>query len=225
MTYEGWRSLLAAVASLAGEPDVRAVVLCGAGRAFCAGADLEDLETVSDRRAYVRLATEALEAFEALPMPTVAAVHGEAFGAGLELTLLSDIVVADTSARFATPETGAGLLPAVALARGASSLPLHWLKYLVFTGDVLDAAEAQRVGLVTKLVPLREHEAVAEAIARLIAERAPLAVRAVKDLLMNHAGNGWARALEKNVELQDTADAAEGLAAFTERRAPHFTGR
>ena len=140
----------------------RCVVIEGAGRCFSVGGDIEgfgDLTGPADRRAYVREAITGFRAVEECTKPMIAAVHGHALGGGCELTLVCDLVVADTTARFGLPETAVGLLPGPGVVRGRSNLTLHALKHMIFTGAVLEAEDAMRVGLVNEVVPEGGHVA------------------------------------------------------------------
>ncbi|MBN9623696.1 MAG: enoyl-CoA hydratase/isomerase family protein, partial [Actinobacteria bacterium] len=132
-----WGLLRETSAELAADEEVRAVVLHGAGDCFSVGADITDFPDAADVDARARFLTEATTALEelvALPLPTVAAVHGHCIGGGLELTLACDIVVADATARFSAPEARVGLVPGVLLAWGRERIGDHWLRYLALSG-------------------------------------------------------------------------------------------
>jgi enoyl-CoA hydratase/carnithine racemase len=227
MTRAFWGELRAALDRAAADPAVRAVVVHGEGRCFSVGGDIEgfgELGDAGDRRAYVQEAILALRAVDEFPKPTIAAVHGHALGGGCELTIVCDIVVADETARFGTPEVAVGLVPGLGVARGLAQANLHWMKFMVLTGEPLDAQEARLAGLVNRVVAPGEHLAAAEAIARTIATRAPLAVALGKQLLSQEAPAAYGRAIDAVAFLQGSADFAEGIAAFGERRAARFRG-
>ena len=210
------------------EPSVRGGVVHGAGKCFSVGGDIEgfgELGGTGDRRAYVQEALRSYRAFEELSKPTIAAVHGHALGGGCELTMVCDLVVADETARFGTPEAGVGLFPGPGVVRGRSNLTLHALKYMIFTGATLDARQALAAGLVNEVVPADGHLARAEEWAETIAQKAPLALAAAKALL---SAEGWERyphVVDAVAMLQGSEDFAEGIAAFTDRRPPRFEGR
>jgi enoyl-CoA hydratase/carnithine racemase len=221
-----WGELEACVADLSDDPSVRVVVFHGNGRCFSVGGDIEDFGNiggVADRRAYMQEALGAFRALEQLPKPTLAAVHGHAVGGGCELTLVCDIVVADETARFSMPEAAVGLAPGLGIVRGRAHLNLHWMKYLVMTGEPISAGEAQLAGLVNRVVPAGTHLAEAERVAEAIAARSPLALAVGKQVLNRGSWEGYDFAAEAIALLQGADDFAEGIAAFSERRKPRFS--
>ncbi|WP_138444223.1 enoyl-CoA hydratase/isomerase family protein [Sinomonas susongensis] len=224
---------LAAAAARAAEPDIRVVVLEGSGSAFCAGADLgaaghDGLPGPSE--AMLQESDRTFSAWEAIPVPVVAAVHGAAIAGGLELLLCCDIVVASEAARFADAHARFGLLPG---AGGSYRLPRRVgqssARLLLYTGEEIDAAEAYRIGLVDMLVHADELVERVGRLAGTIASRSPLVLREMKRL------SGEAVALPVEAGLQSAHEAilrhrssedyAEGLQSFIERREPRFTGR
>ena len=220
-----WGELVAALRDIEADDAIRVVVFHGAGRCFSVGGDIEDfgeIGGVADRRAYMREALGAYKVVEALPKPTIAAVHGHALGGGAELTLVCDLVIADETARFGTPEAAVGLVPGLGVVRGLSQVNLHWMKYMVMTGLPLDAQEALTAGLVNKVVPAGEHVSAAEELADTIATRSPLALAVGKEILNRDSWDGYQYAVEAISLLQSADDFKEGIAAFTERRQPVF---
>jgi enoyl-CoA hydratase/carnithine racemase len=223
-----WRELVEVLGKAESDPEVRVLIFHGAGRCFSVGGDIEsfgELGDAGDRRAYMREAMGAMRAVEQFIKPTIAAVHGHCAGGGCELTMVCDIVVADETAQMATPEAGVGLIPGPGVARGAAHLNLHWMKYMVLTGESLAAEEARLAGLVNVVTPAGEHLARAEELARKIALRAPLALEAGKRMLNRQYPQAFDHAMDAVSFLQATDDAAEGIASFRERRSARFEGR
>jgi enoyl-CoA hydratase/carnithine racemase len=217
-------------AQVAADPAVRAVVLSATGdRAFCVGADLKERNRMSEAD-FARQRPVFRRAFggvRGLPQPTVAAVHGYALGGGCEFALSCDLIVADDTAVFGLPETTVGLVPG----GGGTQLALRKLgpgraKDLVFTGRRIDAAEAYRIGLADRLVPAGQARREAAGLAGLIARNSPVAVRAAKSAIDNGGGIGLAAGLDIEDAAWRTAtfsaDRKEGIAAFNEKRAPHW---
>ncbi|MFV0462587.1 MAG: enoyl-CoA hydratase/isomerase family protein [Nostocoides sp.] len=206
---------------------VRALVFHGAGSCFSVGGDIstfEGMDDASSRRQFSQECLDALRMVEEIPKPTIAAVHGYAFGGGCELTMVCDIVVADQTAVFATPEAAVGLFPGLGVVRGRAHTGLHWMKYLAFTGERISAQDARTAGLVTVLTEEGAHRAEAERLAQLIAAKAPLALAAAKNILQRGHEDGYAWSVEAIAMLHGTADQREGVSAFFERRTPNFHG-
>jgi enoyl-CoA hydratase/carnithine racemase len=220
-----WGELREVMARAAGDASVRAVIVHGAGPCFSVGGDIEglgELGSTTARRQYMADAMAAFQAVENLPKPTIAAVHGHALGGGCELTMVCDVVVADATARFGLPETAVGLFPGLGVVRGSSQVNLHWLKYMILTGEPLTADEARLAGLVNVVVAEGEHLAEAERLAAIIAKRSPLAAAAAKSILGRGSFEGYAHAIDAVALLQGSEDHAEGVKAFLEKRSPVF---
>jgi enoyl-CoA hydratase/carnithine racemase len=228
MTRAFWQELRDALDAADRDPEVRVAVLHGAGSCFSVGGDIRgfgELTDENDRRAYVEEAIGALLAVEAAKTPTIAAVHGHALGGGCELTMVCDLVVADETARFGTPETAVGLVPGLGILRGRAHVNLHWLKYMILTGRSLDAEQARLAGLVQAVVSAGKHLDEAAQLAQEIAARSPLAVSTAKTFLASDAHARFDEAVATVTMLQGSDDLAEGVAAFTERRPPVFSRR
>jgi enoyl-CoA hydratase/carnithine racemase len=221
-----WAELREAMARLAADESARVAIIHGTGECFSVGGDIEgfgELRSTAERRAYVADALAAFQAVESVPKPTIAAVHGYALGGGCELTIVCDIVVADETARFGTPETAVGLFPGLGVVRGPAQLNQHWLRYMILTGERLNAAEARLAGLVNTVVPEGQHLVEAERLAAKIAARSPLAAAAAKNILARGSFEGYAHAVDAVAMLQGSEDHAEGIRAFVEKRPPVFT--
>jgi enoyl-CoA hydratase len=226
-------ALGAAVAEVADDREVGALVIAGSGRAFCAGADiaaLGDLASGPDFAAFVTHLTDAFDRIAECPKPSVAAIHGVALGGGLELALACDLRVADEQARLGVPEVKLGLLPgAGGTARLPRLVPPGVAAEMLLSGEPMRAGDAQRLGLVNQLVPAGAARGAAVELAARLAALPPLALAAAKRLLA--AGPMLALpaaiALERSTvsALFDTDDRVEGVSAFLQKRPARFEGR
>jgi enoyl-CoA hydratase len=183
------QALGAAFDGLAADPEVRAVILTGAGgKAFAAGADIAQLKTRGVGDALLRINAGLFRRVEEHPTPVIAAVQGFALGGGCELAMACDLRIAGRSARFGQPEVGLGIFPgAGAVQRLPRLVGLGRAKELIFTGRILDAGEAERIGLVNRVVEDDEVLAEARATALAIARHGALAVQ-ISKLALNASG-------------------------------------
>lgn len=210
-----------------GDPDIRTVIITGTGdRAFSVGADVNAwsvLEPLDMWRGWVRDGHRVLQRLAHLRQPTIAAINGYAFGGGLELALAADIRIAADAATFALPETKIGTLPGWA---GTKRLPeaigLSRSKQMIFSGGRIDAATAERWGLVNEVVNLAKLMDRCRALAAEIAMNAPISVQLAKAVINGDeaAPEALAGALAAGTE-----DGREGIVAFREKRAPRFSGQ
>ena len=224
-------SLLQACARIEGAPErIDAVVVTSTRDDWATGWSVEALAERSEPSGMLAPIGAACDALAALPHPTVAAIGGSALSIGLELALACDIRVGSTAARFGMPETARGLVP---MGGGTQRLPravgrAHGL-LLLLTGEDIDAAEALRIGLVSQLVAPGAERDAAASIARTIGARGPVATRFAKEAVRRGVEltlqEGLRAELDMTVILQTTADRAEGVRAFIERREPRFTGQ
>jgi len=225
-------SLEARLREIAADPAVRAVVVTGEGRAFCAGADIEAMRAMGALEAeeFSRLGHRVLGALEELAAPTLAAVNGFALGGGCELALACDFVYASERSRFGQPEVKLGLLPGFG---GTSRLTRRvgpaWAKELVLSGEPIRAEEALRIGLANRLFPPEALLDEALAAAQAMAARGPVAVRLAKRVIQEgqDADLRVAHALEQHAfaEVFASRDREEGMDAFLAKRDPEFEGR
>ena len=230
------RELGGLIARLAEDPAVRAVVLTGAGRAFCAGGDIREMEAASDpiplagRNKLHRMLTTVLMPLVRLEKPVIAAVNGAAVGAGMNLALAADITVVSDTATFSQAFVKVGLVPDTGgLYLLTRLIGLNRAKELCFTGRMFGAREAMELGLVNRVVPPNELMPTALALAQELASGATAAIGLTKSLLnLAHTAT-----LEEMAEFESyalavvlsTEDHREGILAFREKRKPLFRGR
>jgi len=228
------QELLLALDEIERDEGARVLVLTGAGGNFCAGGDVKAMRdgtyTAATARERVDMLNRFIVRFVAFPRPTIAMVDGFAVGAGCNLALCCDLVVASERARFGEVFAKIGLVPdgggtyllsrVVGLARA---------KELIFTADIIDAAEALRLGMVNRVVPSADLQTATRALAEKIAAGPPLALRMAKDLVNRAAASSDLEtalnleALSQGVAITSD-DHREGVAAFFEKRPPRFTG-
>jgi methylglutaconyl-CoA hydratase len=224
--------MLDLLSSLAEDHDLRVLILTGAGdRAFCAGADLHERRSFNaeQRSAHTDLINSLADAIATFPVPVIGAIRGYALAGGMELALACDLRVAASDAAFGLPEVKIGIFPgAGGLVRLPRLIGSGNARELIYTGRQVPANEAFEFGLVDHLVEPPDLLPSAIHLAEAIAANAPLAIRAAKRALWESEGLPE-RAAHRIVQqhrrtLDATRDYAEGLAAFAERRRPHFTG-
>lgn len=224
-------ALLAAIKGSSRDPATRAVVITGAGRGFCSGADLRGQAAEPDFRAVlVAEYNPLIEAIRALPKPVVAAVNGVAAGAGFSLAMAADLVVASDAARFVPAFHRIGLVPDSGLARVlVRALGRHRALEILLGERQLDASEARDLGLVTAVVPAAELDAAVRDLAGRLAGGPTAAMGLTKRLINAAEDQTLTAALATEAALQAlagrTEDHAEGVAAFAAKREPAFRGR
>lgn len=212
---------------------VRVVVITANGRAFCTGADLTGVASIppdKPRDYFLRLWNKVFSAIENVSVPVIAAVNGMAYAGGLELVMVCDLAIASEEAKLSDQHANRGLIPG----GGASQrLPrligIRKAKELLFTGDRISPAEAERLGLINKVVPADKlEEATNEMVTKLLA-KSPMALKAVKKLV----NRGMESSLDAGLEMEmlamtghgTTEDFEEGIKSFLEGRSPVFPGR
>ena len=227
---EQLRLLEQMLTEVAADPAIRAVVLTGAGeRAFAAGADIREMAGLSPDGglAFGRLGHAVTRAVEALPQPVVAAVNGFALGGGCELAIACDIRIASENAVFAQPEVSLGIPPGWG---GSQRLPRlvgpGMAAEMILTGRRVAAAEALRIGLVNRVVPLPDLMPAAAELAATIAANGPVAVRAAKRLMALAFDGDPVVGLETECAVFGSVfgspEQREGMGAFVEKRKPSF---
>jgi len=232
ITPEMIRSLKLAAEDARDDTNVRALVITGAGRGFCAGADIRVLDSsaLADFRDFLLLLTEVWSFIRTFPKPTLAAINGVVVGAGFELTLVCDFRLAVKSARIGSAEVRINQ----PMTNGSTYLLSRLIgeakaKELGMTGDILDADEARRLGLVNAVVEPEALGSAVEELAQKLASRGPLAVAAVKQSFARNRDVDIETAVMVENEAATAcfvaADQKEGLQAFLEKRAPRWTGK
>jgi len=221
-----------AFSSVRHEEGVRVVVLTGAGKAFCAGADLKERVKMSfeETRSFLRSLNSVIDAVAAFPRPVIAAINGAAFGGGLELALACDFRIAAEGAELGLVETRLGIIPgAGGTQRLARVAGVAVAKELVLTGRRIGAARAKELGVVGEVVPGAELGAAAARLAAELAGAGPLAVTQAKKAIDGGFDLPLPAALAHERDcyevVLESEDRNEGLRAFVEKRPPHFTGK
>ena len=232
LSFPTLRRLRSLCAELREDLSIRAILLTGAGdKSFCAGADLKERKTMPAERVplFVKNIRRTMDDVEALPQPTIAVINGFAFGGGTELLLACDLRIAADHAQLGLTETTLAIIPG---AGGTQRLPRlvgrSRAKDLILTGRKLDAAEAERIGLVNRVVPAGQLADAARQLALQIAGNGPVAVRAAKAAI----DQGCEAPLPQGLEIEarcyervlPTQDRLEALAAFAEKRKPNYKG-
>jgi len=225
-------ALQSALDAIARDDTVKAVVIAANGPGFCAGHDLREMRANPGRQHYeavfkqcVRLMTTIVR----LPKPVIARVHGVATAAGCQLVASCDLAVAAADARFATPGVNIGLFcstPMVALSR---AVPRKAAMEMLLTGDLIDADEARRLGLVNRVVPADRLDDAVNELARTIAAKSPLVLKIGKEAFYRQAeldlDAAYAYASEVMVTNMLARDAEEGIDAFLQKRSPKWENR
>jgi len=226
-----WEMLRKTIENVAQDDSIQVMIFTGAGdEAFVAGADIQWLHDRSMLATLDATVQETLSALEGLWKPSIAAINGYALGGGCELAIACDLRLASDRARFGQPEVRLGILPA---GGGTQRLPrlvgVGKAKELIFTGDIIDAAEAERIGLVNRVVPHDQLMDEAIGLAKRIMQRGPLAVRLAKAAIHAGISHGPDAGFEferlAQTILFATEDRKEGTSAFLEKRRPNFQGR
>ncbi len=223
------REILAVFEQLRGDPDVRVVVITGAGdKAFIAGADIQEFagRTALEQRELMR-ASRAFDVMEDFPKPVIAMINGYALGGGCELAMACDLRIASTRAKLGQPEIKLGIIPG---GGGTQRLPRlvgeGKAMELILTGEMIGAEEALRLGLVNQVVPPEELEPRTMELANKIAEMSPVALAAAKQAVKNASRLDLRAGLEAEIDLFSltfsSEDKEEGVRAFLEKRKPNF---
>ena len=225
-------SLAMALERLRQDPDVRVVVLTGAGeKAFIAGADIAEFKGAPAVHQYrVMQTADIYSAVERFPKPTIAMINGFCLGGGCEVAMACDIRIAGEKAKLGQPETNLGIIPAGGATQRLPRLvgQGHAMR-LIYTGEIIDAKVAEKIGLVDEVVPQDELSDRAMELAAKIAEKSPAALQAAKETIRA----AWQMPLDAGLRFEkawfgllfSTEDKEEGVTAFLEKRKPEFKGK
>jgi enoyl-CoA hydratase len=222
--------LVAALEELDADEGIRCIVLGGSERAFAAGADIGQMAEASAMDMYAARRIDRWDAIRRIRTPLVAAVSGFCLGGGNELAMACDLIVASETAQFGQPETGLGIIPgAGGTQRLTRAIGKAKAMDVILSGRFLDAVEAERAGLVARVVAKEAWLEEAKGVARAIAAKGPIAQRLAKESV----NRAYESTLEAGLDYERKAlylafaseDAREGLTAFTEKRKPEFRGR
>ncbi len=228
------KELLQILQEVRTDKDIRVLILTGAGdKAFISGSDITELRELSPLQMQEFMATigqQLYTDFENLEMPLIARINGFCLGAGLELAMSCDLRVASENARFGQPEINLGIIPG---GGGTQRLPrlvgLAKAKELIYSGDLIDAKEAERIGLVNKVVPFDKLDEAVKDLTRKIASKSPIAIKLAKKAINKGMQASLDVGLACEVGAQclcfSSEDHLEGLNAFLEKRTPKFTGK
>jgi enoyl-CoA hydratase len=217
-----------AMKDVAADNNIKVVILTGAGRAFVAGSDIKELKQTTSLDAHnihrLGMVVEKME------KPVIAAVNGFALGGGCEIVMACDIIIASDKARFGQPEINLGIIPGGgATQRLPRLVGVCKAKELILTGDIIKAEEAEKIGLVNRVVPGENLMAAAKEIAKKIASKSQATVRLAKDVINKGMQTSLETGLDYEREIYSLCltleDKEEGINAFIEKREPQFKGR
>jgi methylglutaconyl-CoA hydratase len=229
LTVELMEALCQAVQSLAAEPRRRAVIVRGAGPAFCSGLDLDEAAHGDRAEASARAVARTFETLRDTPLVTIAAAHQAAYAGGAGLMACCDFVVAADDLRICFPEVHRGLVPALAAAALLGRLRDGELRELLLLGQPIDVERAASMGLVDRVVPVADLLAEARRLAAALLQGAPAALRQTKqclrELRWGAVSQAFPTALEYHKQARLGEEAREGLTAFREHRKPIWPGR
>lgn len=222
-----WSEIYKNVDEAEKDSEIRALIITGAGRAFCAGDDIKEvtsLKTEEEIKAFFfDFAVPTITKIVQFPKPIIAAVNGPAYGGGCEIAMLCDLVIASKSATFAVPEALIGAIPPIAATVGAYLVGKLNISMMILTGEPLSAQEAKLIGLVNKVVPLAELETAAEKLAIETMKAAPSSVKVMKKLLYRQfKPDKLKQSVEELIKIVQSAEGKEGHTAFVEKRPPRW---
>jgi enoyl-CoA hydratase len=235
MSLEMWEGFGQALTALRDDPDVRVVILAGAGdKAFVSGADISQFEKTRHNaeasEEYSRRSAAQRALFADYPKPTIACIRGFCLGGGMQVAMLADIRISGTSGQFGIPAAKLGIAYGYdGLRHLVSLVGPSWARLIMYTGMRIDSAEALRIGLIDRVLPDAELWDATMEIARTISGNAPLAIKAAKitiaEVLKDPADRDMAAVKQIGIDCMNSEDFREGRSAFMAKRKPEFRGR
>ena len=222
-----WHEIYENLDQAENDREIRAVIITGSGRAFCAGDDIKEvagLETYEETKAFfLDFAAPAILKIVQLPKPVIAAVNGPAYGGGCEIAMLCDLVIASEKSTFAIPESLIGAIPPVAAVIGAYVIGKLNVSMMMLTGEPITAKKAKLMGLVNKVVPAEELLRVAEKLAKSTMQAAPSSIKVIKKLVnQRFKPDELKQAVEELMNIVQSDEGKEGHRAFVEKRLPKW---
>jgi methylglutaconyl-CoA hydratase len=229
LTIELLTELTAALDRAASDVQKRVIILRGAGKAFCAGLDLNETTVAERAHRSAEMVAETLLAISQTRLITIAQVHGAALAGGAGMMSACDFVVAAAGTKIGYPETRRGLVAALVLTFLRRQLRERDIRELLFTGDLIDAERAREIGLINRVVSPNELESETEKFVESVLQGAPGALASTKKLIealwSSSVKEDIERALQHHMQARESEEAREGIAAFLEKRMPKWVGR
>jgi methylglutaconyl-CoA hydratase len=218
-------ALDAAVHAAEAQPTTRAIILCGAGAVFCAGLDLHEAADASIAHRSAESLAKLYRSLYHSPLVTIAAAHGSAYGGGAGLIAACDLAILTDDIKLGYPEVRRGLVPALVMCLLRRKISGRDLRQLLLLGETVDAAEAMRIGLANRVVPAESLMNLAMEMATQICLSAPGAIARTKSLIgeLENLDADIETALRSHVAARSSEEAAEGMAAFREKRLPRWS--
>jgi enoyl-CoA hydratase len=231
LSIELLSELTHAIKEIEDDDDVRVVIIKGAGKAFCAGIDVSQASAQDPMsiRKFMKILNGGIKVVRYLEKPVIAAVHGHAIGAGIELMISCDIVFAADNSMFSMPEINIGIPSIIEAAIIPRQIGILRAKEFVLTGDIWDAKRIEEVGFVNKIIPVDKLQEEALAMAKKLAKKSPIALAVQKDVCNKWMTTDLETAIDYSIGRVPmnfaSEDQKEGMRAFLEKREPKFTGR
>ena len=227
LTIELLTELTTALETASADPQKRVLILRGAGKAFCAGLDLQETTVVEKAHQSAEMVAKTLLAISQTRLITIAQVHGAAVAGGAGLMSACDFVIAAERTKIGYPETKRGLVAGLVMTFLRRQLRERDIRELLFTGELISAERAREIGLVNRVVPPNELGNETDKIVAAVLQNAPGALASTKKLIeelwSSSVKEDVARALQHHMEARESAEAKEGIAAFLEKRSPTWT--